>query len=143
MIEKEPEKGVRMSDCVSRREMLIVAAGLSVIGTSRLAAAQAQPIRENVDIVEIKTIESMIPGIPKVRVREVRYKPGGRTVSPEMANDMVCECTEGSLEISVDNRPPAIMNKGDMWTCRKGTPEASTNKGSGPAVMRVIDLLPS
>jgi quercetin dioxygenase-like cupin family protein len=133
---------MNMAD-VNRRQMIFALAGASVVVAGGRSFAQQPPIRENVDIVIIKTIESMIPSIPKVQVREVRYKPGGRTASAAMGNDMVCECTEGSLEVSVDGKPAAAMNKGDMWTCRKGMAEASTNKGTTPAVMRVIDLLPA
>lgn len=128
---------------VSRREVILALAGASVIAAGAESVAQQQVVRENVDIVTIKTIDSMIPNVPKVRVREARFQPGGRTSNPSMANDMVCECTEGALEVSVDGKPPVTMNKGDMWTCRKGIAEASTNKGSTRAVMRIIDLLPA
>jgi hypothetical protein len=36
-----------------------------------------------------------------------------------------------------------MMNTGDMWTCHKGMVETVENKGSQPAVMRVIELVPA
>lgn len=84
----------------------------------------------------------MIPGIAKVRLREITYQPGGRT-STNMQNDMVCECTDGMLEITLGNAAPKTVRRGELWTCHTGIREASRNVGSTPAVMRVVDLLKS
>jgi hypothetical protein len=35
-----------------------------------------------------------------------------------------------------------VAKNGDVWSCRKGMPEANVNNGSTVAIMRVIDLIP-
>jgi hypothetical protein len=59
-----------------------------------------------------------------------------------MPNSMICECTAGVLEVSQDAMT-TTMNKGDMWTCHKGMVETVVNKGTMPAIMRLIQLLPA
>jgi uncharacterized cupin superfamily protein len=103
-------------------------------------ARQDPPMRERMEIKDLGTFNSMIAGIPKVRLRELTYQPGGRS-SSTMPNDMVCECTEGILEITLDAQAPMTVRRGELWTCRQGMREASRNPGSTPAVMRVVDLL--
>jgi hypothetical protein len=49
-----------------------------------------------VDIKVIKEAASMIPGFPKVRLREATYQSGGHSKNT-MQNPMVCECSQGSF----------------------------------------------
>ena len=49
-----------------------------------------------VDIKVIKGAASMIPGFPKVRLREAIYQPRGPSKNT-MQNPMVCECSQGSF----------------------------------------------
>src|SRR5262245_24724100 len=67
----------------------------------------------------------------------VRGKTSGR-----MPHSMVCECKAGVLEVSQDSMTKT-MNTGDMWRCHKGMVETVENKGTQPAVMRVIELVPA
>jgi hypothetical protein len=53
---------------------------------------------------------------------------------------MVCTVIEGELEIT-QGKTTFTCKSGDVYACGKDTHEASTNKGTVPAVMRVIDLL--
>lgn len=55
-----------------------------------------------------------------------------------MPHTMVCECKGGMLEVS----PDSMTTTGDMWTCHKGMVETVENKGTAPAIMRVIELRP-
>jgi hypothetical protein len=48
------------------------------------------------DIKVIKEAASMIPGFPKVRLREATYQPGGPSKNT-MQNPMVYECSQGSF----------------------------------------------
>lgn len=124
---------------VERRTFLVAGAVgasalLAVAGGKAIAAESRQPKR-----VIIKEIESMIPGYPKIRLRENTYAPGSSWKST-MTNDMICECTEGSLDVKADS-VPFTAAKGYIWVCKKGIVEEITNSGSTPAVMRVFDLL--
>jgi len=58
-----------------------------------------------------------------------------------MENDMVCETTEGTLDVTKDGQA-STAPKGTMWTCRKGGTELTANRGRTVAVMHVIDFLP-
>jgi hypothetical protein len=48
------------------------------------------------DIKVIKEAVSMIPGFPKVCLREATSQPGGHSKNT-MQNPMVCECSQGSF----------------------------------------------
>lgn len=88
-----------------------------------------------------KKFPSMIPGVDHILLREVTYQPGGSTTR-DMPHSMVWECTAGTLELSQDRRA-RTMKTGDLWTCHKGMVETVQNKGSVPAIMRVIELVPA
>jgi hypothetical protein len=123
----------------TRRSLL---AGLSVAvlvpgQASRVLAQQQDRVQRG----DAKKFLSMIPGIANILVREVTYLPGGKT-SRSMPHSMVCECKAGVLEVSQDSMTTTI-NTGGMWTCHKGMVETVENKGTVPAIMRVIELVPA
>lgn len=126
-----------------RRELMVVGlAGASALIVGKGGSAYAQPIEEKgkVERKELKKpAESMIPGFPKVRLRAVTYQPGANTKA-KMQNAMICECTQGTLEVTQDDKT-WTAKKGDIWTCKVGMIEANVNKGTTPATMRVFDLL--
>jgi len=86
-----------------------------------------------------KSIDSMIPGFPKVGQREITLQPGASTKAT-MKNPMICECSQGTLEIVQDGKK-FTANKGAVWTCREGLVEETSNKGKTLATMRIFDLL--
>lgn len=124
----------------SRRKMLLGLASTSVLvmGTapSGLAQNRMEPERR-----VIKEAESVIPGFPQVRLREVTYQPGAQAKAT-MKNPMICEITQGSLESKVDGQP-VRRHTGDIYTCKTGQEIENENKGDSVAVMRIFDLLPS
>jgi hypothetical protein len=126
---------------IDRRTLLLAGlAGASalVLGTkTRVLAGEAT----GMDIKVIKEAASMIPGFPKVRLREATYQPGGRSKNT-MQNPMVCECSQGALEVTQDGKT-FTAKQGDIWTCDIGTVEENVNNGSTVAVMRIFDLLPA
>ena len=71
---------------------------------------------------------------------DIVYQPGSKSDNPAMPNDMVCHCLEGELQISQGPGKQFVAKTGDVWSCKKGMPEATENKGSTIAIMRVIDL---
>lgn len=83
----------------------------------------------------------MIPGVAKIALREVTYQPGAKS-SRMMPYAMVCECTAGTLHVTQDAMTTAI-DTGEMWTCHKGMMETVENRGTIPAIMRVIELVPA
>jgi len=123
----------------TRRSLL---AGLSV---TALASAHASGVlaqqQDRVQRGEAKKFSSMIPGVAHILVREVTYLPGGKT-SRAMPHSMVCECKARVLEVSQDSMTTTI-NTGGMWTYHKGMVETVENKGTAPAIMRVIELAPA
>ena len=126
-----------------KRRGVIVAglAGASALLVGRSGSAWAQRIEEKgtLERKELKPVESMIPGFPKVRLREVTYQPGASSKA-KMQNAMICECTQGTLEVTQDDKT-FTAKKGDIWTCKVGMIEGNANKGKTPATMRVFDLL--
>ena len=127
---------------VKRRGVMfagLAGASAFLAGSSGGAWAQAIEEKGKVERKGLKPVDSMIPGFPKVRLREVTYQPGASTKA-KMQNAMVCQCTQGTLEVSQDDKT-FTAKTGDIWTCRAGMIEANANKGNTPATMRVIDLL--
>jgi quercetin dioxygenase-like cupin family protein len=122
----------------TRRSLLVGLGSAAVlVGDALRALAQQDRVQRG----DAKTFPSMVPGVAQIRVREVTYQPGGKTSAP-MPHSMVCECKVGVLEVSQDSMTKT-MNTGDMWTCHKGMVETVENKGTQPAVMRVIELVPA
>jgi len=115
-------------------------ASTSVLAMGNASSGLAQSSMEAERRV-IKEAESVIPGFPKVRLRENTYQPGAHT-NNTMKNSMICEITQGSLESKVDGQP-VTRNTGDIYTCKIGQKIENENKGDTVAIMRVFDLLPS
>ena len=133
------KRQIAMGD-FSRRKMLLGLASTSVLvmGTvpSGLAQNRMEPERK-----VIKEAESVIPGFPQVRLREVTCQPGAQAKAT-MQNPMICEITQGSLESKVDGQL-VRRQTGDIYTCKTGQKIENENKGDTVAVMRIFDLLPS
>jgi len=126
---------------VDRRAVLMAAlAGASslVFGSnSNLFAAEDKGVERKTG----KPVDSMIPGFPKVGQREIILQPGASTKAT-MKNPMICECSQGTLEIVQDGKK-FTANKGHVWTCKEGMVEETSNKGKTAATMRIFDLLPA
>jgi hypothetical protein len=93
--------------------------------------------------VDYGTRMAMFGGYKSVALRDNIYQPGAETKNPSMANDMVCHCLEGDLQINQGPGMSFVAKKGDVWTCAKGTPEDTKNTGTTVGIMRVTDLLPT
>jgi hypothetical protein len=123
---------------LTRRSLLT---GLSVAAVVSGQTSRALAQQDRVQRGEVKKFPSMIPGVAHILVREVTYLSGGKT-SRAMPHSMVCECKAGVLEVTQDGMTTTI-NTGGMWTCHKGMVEIVENKGTVPAIMRVIELVPA
>ena len=132
----------KLSNAKRREVMIAGLAGVSAVfaGTGGTAWAQSIESKGKIDRKSMEPVASMIPGVAKVRVREVTYQPGASSKA-KMQDAMICECTQGTLEIGQDDHKPFVAKTGHMWTCNVGTIEITANKGSTPATMRVIDLM--
>lgn len=128
---------------IKRRGVMFAGlAGASALLVGKGGSAYAQPIEEKgkLERKELKKpAESMIPGFPKVRLREITYQAGASSKA-KMQNAMICECTQGTLQVMQDDMT-FTAKTGDIWTCKVGMIEANANKGNTPATMRVFDLL--
>lgn len=91
--------------------------------------------------VEYGKREANFGGYKTVSLRDGIYQPGSESKNPGMANDMVCHCLEGELQITQGPGMNFAVKKGDVWTCAKGMPEDTKNTGNTVAIMRVTDLL--
>jgi quercetin dioxygenase-like cupin family protein len=127
---------------LDRRELLM----LGLAGASSLVLGNASSVlaaeKKGKETKIIKQAESFIPGFAKLRLREVTWQPGGMEGERPMPNAMVCECTAGSFETTVDGKT-IVRKKGDIWTCKPGQVISDVNKGKTVAVMRIFDLLPA
>ena len=127
---------------------LVTAATLPALLTPTPASAQryrpdeGREIAPGVRRVDLTKRESEIPAYATVSMRDIVYQPGSKSDNPTMANDMVCHCLEGELQVSQGPGKQFVAKTGDVWSCMKGMPEANENKGSTIAIMRVIDLIP-
>jgi hypothetical protein len=134
---------------VNRRSALaigVAAAAAPTLWSTSAAAQTASPgggreIAPGVRRVEYGKREANFGGYKIVALRDMIYQPGSESKNPGMANDMVCHCLEGELQISQGPDVNFAVKKGDVWTCAKGMPEDTKNTGSTVAIMRVTDLL--
>ncbi len=127
---------------LDRRAVLMLGlAGASALVLGKASSAPAAEAK-GVEIKVLKEAESMVPGFPKVRLREFTFEPGGRTEGRKMPNAMICECSLGALELTQESKTRTVK-KGDIWTCKEGITELAVNKGKTKAIMRVFDLLPA
>jgi quercetin dioxygenase-like cupin family protein len=126
---------------LARRDLL----RLGLVGASVLALGAGGSILagdEGVERKVLKEVDSNIPGFPKLRIRDTIFQPGAVLSERTMANPMICEVTQGTLEVTVDGKTFTAL-QGDFWTCRAGGTEADANTGTTVAIMHVIDLLPA
>ena len=133
----------RQSDGTDLNRRAVLMAGLAgasalVFGSnSNLFAAEDKGVERKTG----KQVDSMIPGFPKVGQREITLQPGASTKAT-MKNPMICECSQGSLEVVQDDKK-FTADKGHVWTCKEGMVEETSNKGKAAATMRIFDLLPA
>src|SRR5688572_25512714 len=92
--------------------------------------------------IDLTKRASQIPAYATVSMRDIVYQPGSKSDNPAMKNDMVCHYLEGELHVSQGPDMQFVAKTGDVWSCKKGMPEANVNNGSTVAIMRVIDLIP-
>jgi quercetin dioxygenase-like cupin family protein len=137
---------------VNRRSALaICVAATAAAPTLWPASASAQTpgptagreIAPGVRRIDYGKREAKFGGYKTVALRDLIYEPGSESKNAGMANDMVCHCLEGELQINQGPGMDFVVKKGDVWTCATGMPENTKNAGSAVAIMRVTDLLPT
>jgi hypothetical protein len=134
---------------VNRRSALAIGVAAAAAPTFWPASASAQTpssgegreIAPGVRRVDYGKREANFGGYKTVALRDVIYQPGSESKNPGMANDMVCHCLEGDLQVNQGPGMDFVVKKGDVWTCTTGMPENNKNAGSTVATMRVTDLL--
>jgi hypothetical protein len=102
---------------LSRRTVMLSGlVGVSALVLGKGGGALAQP---GVEPKVIKETPSRIAGVPKVQLVEVTLQPGAVMPTSKMDSAMICECTRGALEVTLDENKKATMNTGhlDLW-CR-------------------------
>jgi hypothetical protein len=112
-------------------------------GSAQTPGPVGREIAPGVRRVDYGKREAMFGGFKTVALRDHIYQPGSETKNAAMANDMVCHCLEGELQINQGPGMDFLVKKGDVWTCSKGMPENTRNAGSAVGIMRVTDLLPT
>lgn len=117
-----------------------LAASAAALGARPVFAAADMDMKGTQKKV-FKEQASIVPGFPKIVLRENTYAPGA-TSKGTMKSAMVCECTQGELEVKINGQIVATR-QGDFWTCAPGVVEEAVNKGNGPAKMRVFELVPA
>ena len=134
---------------MNRRSALAIgigAASAPAMTWSASGSAQTSDGREiapGVRRVDYGKREALFGGYKTVALRDHVYQPGSETKNAAMANDMVCHCLDGELQINQGPGMDFVVKKGDVWTCSKGMPENTKNSGTAVGIMRVTDLLPT
>lgn len=107
----------------------------------RYRADEGKQVAPGVRLVELSKRASEIPAYATVSMVDVVFQPGAKYMNPAMAVDMVCHCLEGELAIDQGMGKPFVAKAGDVWSCRKGMPETTENRGGTVGIMRVIRLV--
>jgi hypothetical protein len=138
-------------ETMNRRNALAAAAAL-LSTSSRSSIAQQSPAgtslrpvtQDGVERKELADGDSMIPGYKHVRLLDIVVQPGKSFGPNKMDNPMVCHMLEGEMDITQDMGVGMFTaRKNHVWTCNTGMTEGGVNKGSTPAVMRIVFLLPT
>jgi quercetin dioxygenase-like cupin family protein len=138
-----------MKDVDRRSALTLGLAATSAVVMADSAVAQPYTPDQGTELapgvrrIDVSKRESMIPAYKSVALHDVVYQPKSKSTNPSMANDMVCHCLEGELRVNQGPGKDFTVKKGDVWSCNEGLPENNENIGSGVAIMRVIDLLPT
>jgi hypothetical protein len=135
---------------INRRSALALGlAATSSALVSRDAAAQqpaataGKEVAPGVQHVDRGKRPSMIPAYKTVSLVDIIYQPKAKLATGvPMANDMVCHCPEGELRVKQPGME-FVAKTGDVWSCNKGITEETENIGTGVAIMRIINLLPT
>jgi quercetin dioxygenase-like cupin family protein len=112
-------------------------------GSAQTSGPEGREIAPGVRRVDYGKREANFGGYKTVALRDNIYQPGSESKNAAMANDMVCHCLEGELQINQGPGMDFVVKKGDVWTCAKGMPENTKNAGTAVGIMRVTDLLPA
>jgi hypothetical protein len=136
---------------MNRRSAITLAlAAASAAGATGNALAQpstataGKELAPGVRQVEHGKRASMIPAYKTVSMVDIVYQPKAKLASgTPMANDMVCHCPEGEIRVKQTPGGEFVAKTGDVWSCNKGLLEETENIGTGVAIMRVINLLPT
>ena len=67
-------------------------ASVLALGTGGRVLAGEEGVERRV----IKEVDSMIPGFPKLRIRDTIFQPGAVLSERKMANPRICEVTQGT-----------------------------------------------
>jgi quercetin dioxygenase-like cupin family protein len=100
---------------------------------------EGKELSPGVRLIELGQRDSNIPAYKTIQMVDIVYQPGAADPPGEaMEADMVCQTIVGELEVTAGEQK-FTAKEGDVWACGKGsTKETAANKGSEPAVMRVI-----
>ena len=132
---------------MNRRSALtlaLAAASAAAAPGNAMAQPQGKEIAPGVQRVEHGKQASMIPAYKTVSMIDIVYQPKAKLASGvPMANDMVCHCPQGELRVKQIPGGEFVARTGDVWSCNKGLLEETENIGTGTAIMRVINLLPT
>jgi hypothetical protein len=132
---------------MNRRSALtlaLAAASAAAAPGNAMAQPQGKEIAPGVQRVEHSKRASMIPAYKTVSMIDIVYQPKAKLASGvPMANDMVCHCPQGELRVKQIPGGEFVARTGDVWSCNKGLLEETENIGTGTAIMRVINLLPT
>jgi len=135
---------------MDRRSALAI--GLTMAATPLLASAtpaaaktygpnDGKELFKGVRLVELGKRDSEIRAYKTVEMIDVVFQPGGTfPLGQPMEHDMVCQVTQGELQVKQGSKEFAVK-EGGVWSCGKGsTTEGATNSGKVVAVMRTIYL---
>jgi hypothetical protein len=91
---------------------------------------EGREIAPGVRRIDLTKRASAIPAYATVSMRDTVYRPGSKSENPAMPNDMVCHCLEGELQVSQGPDKTFVAKIGDVWSCKKGMPEANANNAA-------------
>ena len=104
-------------------------------------ADKGEQVAPGVRRIDLSKRASEIPAYANVSMVDLVFQPQSKFTNPSMASDMVCHCAEGELMVDQGAGMQFTARAGDVWSCRKGMPETTENRGGSVAIMRVISLL--
>ena len=103
----------------------LTAATLPILGLPTPAAAAAygpdegQEVHPGIRVIELGKRESMIAAYKEIALIDLVFQPAAVYPDEAMMHDMVCQVTDGELQIKQGSMEFAVK-PGDIYSCGKG-----------------------
>lgn len=120
--------------------VIVIVALTPLLMTKPASALPPGVIVEGITSKTLAELPSEIPGIKKIKLKELRVEPGAKRENYVVKSTSFCTVVQGELTVVTDNGT-VVHGPGSTWMMRKGTKQSIYNKGSELHIQQVWSLV--